>query len=93
MVRRRKDLGDWQDDADAAPEVELPSEIEVIAEILPEIIPQTTAVDGSITSSGVRQIVPRVATGNEPHAHTWIRGRRPDNSQIFSCACGLERVR
>lgn len=27
------------------------------------------------------------------HAHSWERGRRPDGSQVYRCACGEERPR
>lgn len=88
MARPRKPLA--EENVEATP---LDTDEQKLATVLPEVAPPAVVVHGEVTASGVRQIVPHVATGNDPHVHTWVRGRRADNSQTYRCGCGLERDR
>lgn len=95
MAKRRKELGDWGDREVVEPEELTPAEVDAAAQaaVLPEVQSAPPAIDGTILPNGMRVVVPRVATGDEPHQHVWARGRRPDNSQVYRCECGLERDR
>lgn len=49
--------------------------------VVPEIRNRVLDIQGNV-------VAPPVG-----HVHAWERGRRPDGSQIYHCACGEEKAR